>query len=272
MTISNGYCTLAELKERLQNARRYTAATLAFASSTKKITDTAKRLKRFQDGMLIDISGSLSNDGTYMIATGDAAGEIVVEEALTTEAAGRTVTITDIADPVDDAALEAVIEGASRAIDGMTLRKFHLNAVDETRYFQADELYELWVDDLVSVTTLMTDSDWDGTAETTWTTAQFELWPPNAALDGEPYCRIDVTQASGLSWPLKLKRGVKITGKFGYPATPKPIKEACLILAARLFSRKDAVFGTVGSGEFQKDLAEIDPDVKRLLTPFMRRT
>lgn len=52
---------------------------------------------------------------------------------------------------------------------------------------------------------------------------------------------------------------------------PEPVVEACVILAARLFRRKDAPFGVVGSPEFGLErIAASDPDVKRLMRPYER--
>ena len=271
MTITNGYCTLEDLKIEIQNARRYAATTVSFVASTKKIVDSRKRLARFQDEMIIDVSGSLLNNGTFTIATGNVAGEIVVSETLVDEAAGAPVVILDIADPIDDAVLESKIEAASRAIDVETSKRFYADTVDAVRYFAADDPYELWVDELISVTSIETDLDGDGTFETTLGATDFLLWPYNAALDGGPYCRIDIAPGSGLSWPQVRGRGVKVTGKYGYPSVPKNIKEACMLWATRFFVRKDAPFGVVGSGEFQKDLQE-DADVMKLLRPYLART
>lgn len=72
-----------------------TAATIAFVASTKKITDSASGLAVFTTGMTIKVTGSVSNDGVYTVATGGVAGEIVVTEALTDEAAGASVMLDD---------------------------------------------------------------------------------------------------------------------------------------------------------------------------------
>lgn len=73
----------------------YTAATIAFVEATKKITDSANGLKGFKTGDTILISGSTDNDGTYTVATGNVAAEIVVTEALVNENAGATVIVDD---------------------------------------------------------------------------------------------------------------------------------------------------------------------------------
>lgn len=71
----------------------YAAATLAFVAATKKITDSANGLATVLTGDTIVIKGSPANEGTYTVATGGVAGEIVVNEALTDEAAGAITKI-----------------------------------------------------------------------------------------------------------------------------------------------------------------------------------
>lgn len=74
---------------------RISATTIAFVSGTKKITDSGNGLAYFLNGDTIVISGTTGglNDGTFTIATGGVAGEIVTNEALTEQAAGPTVVI-----------------------------------------------------------------------------------------------------------------------------------------------------------------------------------
>jgi len=270
MSITNGYATLAEMKSRLmQTAPTYTAATISFDSATKKIADTALGLEMFVTAHRIQVSGSTSNDGYYTIATGGVAGEIVTSEALTDEAAGDTVTITDVTDPADDSTMESMIEGISRAIDKHCKRRFYTTAEDETRYYTADYSDLLYPGDIISITTLKTDDGGDGTFETTWTEdTDFYLEPYNAALDDEPYTRIVIAPLGNYSFPRKVRKGVQIVGKFGYSSsTPDNINEACLLMAERLFKRKDAIFGITGSPEMGvlRQILRDDPEIELLL-------
>ena len=66
---------------------------IAFVAATSKITDTANGLAHFMTGDTIQVIGSTSNDGTYTVATGGVAGEIVTNEALVNEGAAASVTI-----------------------------------------------------------------------------------------------------------------------------------------------------------------------------------
>lgn len=247
MAITNGYCTLDELKHRLMSDHplAYTATTISFAAANGRIADTGNGLGRFQDGDVIRVSGSTSNDGDYDVVTGDTDGELIVEQSLTTEAAGQSVTITDISDLDDDEALENVVEAASRGIDVICHRRFY--AVSETRTFRARTPHLCFVGDLLSVATLKTDSDGDRTYEDTWATDDYDLLPENASLDGEPYLRIAVAPQGSYRFPLHAK-GVQIAGSFGYSSTTPPaIKEACLRYAARIWMLRNAVLGIKGS-------------------------
>jgi hypothetical protein len=270
MTITHGYATLTEIKERLLDRHTYTASTLSFDAATKKISDSAHGLRRFQTGDSIQVSGSASNNGFYTIATGGVAAEIVTTEALVSELAGASVALTDVSDQVDDATLESVIEAISRWIDEYTGRRFYAEA--ETRHYTAEWTDLLQVDDLLSVTTLLTDGDGDRVYETTWQTTDYDLEPYNAALDGRPYTEITLAPNGNYTFPTTAK-GVKLTGSFGYAATaPAMVKEACLLAAERLARRKDAIFGVTGSADLGhvRAILNEDPDVKKLLWPFCK--
>lgn len=179
-----------------------------------------------------------------------------------------------VTDVVDDSVLEAVIEATSRLIDDFCGRRFYTTASDETRYYTAYRVREILCDDdILSITTLQTDHEGDRVYENTWQATDYDLEPYNAPLDGQPYTKISITPYGSYQFPVDIPKGVKIVGKFGYSATaPKPVQEACLIQASRLFRRKDAPFGITGVAEFgvQMAIARLDPDVKILLSPYRR--
>ena len=279
MSLTNSYCTLAEMRQWLQDRHTYTASTLSFTASSKTIADTARGLKRFQDGDFIKISGATnaSNNGYFTVATGNAAGSLITTEALTDESAGASITISVYDDLTNDADLERAIEAASRWIEAYTGWRFYSTAADETRYYTAWCGEYIYVPDgLLSITTLATDDEADRTYSTTWAATDYDLWPYNAAIDTPPgpYLRIESSPLGSYSFPTG-PRGVKIVGKFGYSTAanqPQQIREACLIRAAQLFKRKDAIFGVTGATAFGQALLRIppDPDVEALLRPFIR--
>jgi hypothetical protein len=148
---------------------------------------------------------------------------------------------------------EYAIEAASRWIDQYCDTRFYTSTFDETRYYTADNWRKLFItDDLLSITTFKTDDDDDGTYETTWATSDYLLKPTNAALDGEPYRWIEVDYDSSYSLPILVQNGVQIIGKFGYSSgvsqvCPAPVRQACLLLSARMYRRKDAILGVAGT-------------------------
>jgi hypothetical protein len=271
VAITNGYCTLSELKHALKLATAYTASTISFTAATKTIADTALGLRRFPTGARLLIAGSTSNNGYKTVFTGYEPASIVTVETLVNETLGQAVTITDVSDLDDDARLEQIITAVSRAIDKDCRRRFY--AATETRVYSAIRSDLCLVDDLLSVTTLKTDDDGDRTYDETWVAADYDLLPVNAALDGEPYRRIETTPRGSKRFPTHHK-GVEIAGSFGYASTTPPeIREACILWSLRVFERRHAIFGIKGStqlGEVYLKLPPPDPDVAKFLKPFRK--
>ncbi len=88
--------------DRCLDGAYYAANSITFTLLGSTITDTANGLAVFLTGDVILISGSVSNDGTYIITTGGVAGTIVVAEALVGEPAGAVVSITTFRVEVDE--------------------------------------------------------------------------------------------------------------------------------------------------------------------------
>lgn len=266
MTITNGYATLDQLKARLLELLAYTATTISFTASTDTITDTAKGLRAIQVGEIIEVEGSTLNNGFYTVATVVGPGSFTVSEALADEAAGASVTLRKAGDGFEDATLESVIEAVSRWIDTHTGRTFYASS-SQTRYFTAESPVLVFVDDLLSVTSITLDSGGDRAYATTMSATDYDLMPANAATLGIPYRWIETSPVGQYDFPTH-RKAVKITGTWGYSAAvDKRVTEACLLLSAKIFKRKDAPFGVTGS----PDLGELrnirpgDPDVATLL-------
>ena len=91
------YYELPDLNHDSSDSKtKVTGATIAFVLATGKITDSNNGLAGFLTGDKIKVTGSVSNNGTYIVATGGVAGEIVVIESLVDEDAGASVTIEAI--------------------------------------------------------------------------------------------------------------------------------------------------------------------------------
>lgn len=149
--------------------------------------------------------------------------------------------------------LETAIEAISRVID--LLHQTHYYGATETRLFTAWWGDSLGVDDLISVTTLKTDADADGTYEDTWTTSDYVLEPVNARLkandtDKRPYREIRTKPGGDYTFPRGVRNGVQVAGVWGYTTeAPLPIKQAVLLAAHRIWKRKDSIFGIEGTPE-----------------------
>lgn len=178
---------------------------------------------------------------------------------------GDLKTRIGITDTTDDTVLSAVLEAVSRSIDNYCHRTFGRTAAATVRYYTPKAADEVLIDDCVSLTEVATDADGDRTYEDTWAATDYDLLPENAAADGWPYTSIATSPDGDYSFP-RVRKGLKLTGTWGWSSVPPPVKEACLIQAFRIFKRKDAPFGIAGSPEMgQMRIGRLDPDVLWLL-------
>lgn len=180
-------------------------------------------------------------------------------------------TLIGATQTANDADIDRAIEAASRQIDRMTARRFYLDASASTRTYRASEPDVLWVEDFDPATTptIVTDESLNGTFNITWEAADYQLEPLNAAADGLPVTKI--VAIDDRAFPVATRAAVRVTARWGWPAVPTDIEQACLLLASRLFKRKDAPFGIVGSLDVgQLRIAAKDPDVITLVAPYRR--
>jgi hypothetical protein len=187
------------------------------------------------------------------------------------------------ANTAKDTQLEQLIEASSRWIERYTGRRFY--GVAETRYYTADDGYEIQIDDLATMTALKTDENGDGTFETTWPSTAYNLKYGenlNANLDGKPYTQIEISERGTYSFPVAIRKGVLVQGVFGYvagttayTACPDPIHDAALLVAERLYKRADTPLGVAGPPALGMQPVRVpsltaDPDIKSLLDPYRR--
>lgn len=135
----------------------------------------------------------------------------------------------------EDAEILEDLKAVARWLD-RELGSTGFNQATETRLYVPDSHQPdrtlLFVDELVSVTTIKEDEDQDESFadETAWATADFELLPRNAAV-GEhtrPYTMILATLNGAKRQWLGVK--VQIVGTFGWPAVPIAIQRASIQL------------------------------------------
>lgn len=169
----------------------------------------------------------------------------------------------------------AAMEAVSRAIDGWCGRVFYPRT--QTRVYTADAFGCLAIDDLVSVTTLKTDDNADGTYETTWATTDYVLTPANAPYEipAWPYTRIEasrLTTSAGRVFPVRVQSGVQVVGVFGWPDVPAAIREVCLIESLRLSQQFGAPSGVVSSEALGQWIVapKMLPASQLMLAPYRR--
>lgn len=152
----------------------------------------------------------------------------------------------------DDGVIEDLVEKASRAIDQYTGRQFY--ATSATRYFTPEWSDLLFVDDLLSVTTLKTDEDGDRTYEVTWATTDYDLEPFNTT----PKMIIRTTPNGSYDFPVCLRKSVEIAGSWGYAAAaPEDVEQACLIITRDFYEQR--------FGEASGSAGVVTPDGMRIL-------
>lgn len=174
----------------------------------------------------------------------------------------------DAGDRVDDATLEQVLGAVSVGIDNYCNRRFE--QVEEARTFSPRRVDRVLIDDCASVSEVATD-DGSRAYATVWAQSDFDLLPENAA-PREPYAEIAISPLGNYTFPI-IRKGLLVTGTWGWPTLPDPIHEACLLQAARVFKRKDSPFGITGTPEYgQMRLGRFDPDVAWLLEPYRKIT
>lgn len=186
----------------------------------------------------------------------------------------------------NDDAIEAVLESASRSIDGYCGREFNKSAAAESRVFECwnghrgypgrwtDNSYApcLEVGDVVSVASIAS-GDGTGAYPTVWDADTYALLPRSAAAKGFPYSEIGPPVGRWSGWPIT-SYGVQVVGIFGWPSVPAPVKEVCFLMANRLKSLFDAPFGVSGGGEMGSlnMTGALTPIMKEMLNPYVVRT
>lgn len=171
----------------------------------------------------------------------------------------------DLTDTSDDTTLQLALDAVTEQIDEACSRTFQVAAAPATaRIYTAASDRAVFIEDAVTITVVESPIGvvWDDALE-------YDLEPVNGPALGRPYEEI---VALGLSFSRE-HNDVAVTATWGWPATPKRVKQACLIQASRWFRRQDSPFGIAGSPEAGTEirlLAKLDPDVEQMLTTLKR--
>ncbi len=177
---------------------------------------------------------------------------------------------------VDDIIVERAINATSRAVDKWCGRRFWQDPSVQVRVYQPEESCSIRVDDISTATGLLvkTDTDVDGTYETSWTIGtDFQLEPLNTSADGGAYAWQELAAIGSKRFPICRNRrpSLQVTAKFGWSAIPDEVEQAAVLRAVAIFKRKESPQGIAGFGDFGAiRIGRQDPDVVALLSPFQR--
>lgn len=176
-----------------------------------------------------------------------------------------------IIDTTDDEKLLRVLFTASRQIDEMCSRRFYLGPLAVRTYNPAGRIvcgsegHRFLIDDIGSTAGLVVEIGTVGSADWTAVT-DYETWPDNAIGRGRPIEAL----LRPLGWYLTALSRLRVTGRPGWPGWPDQVTEATLLQSGRIFRRRLSPDGLSGHGDFgQVPVGRVDPDVPRLLAPFM---
>jgi hypothetical protein len=185
-----------------------------------------------------------------------------------------------ITDSIDDSLLEMAIESSSRDIDAYTERVFFsTGATAVARVYIPQDIYLVETDDIISVTTLKSDSTGNGTFDVTWAVSDFQLEPLNGRAGGIDTPATRIRAIGDYLWPVYEPRNVnsnqasvQVTGVFGFASIPMAIKQATILASLRAYKRYESPTGVLG---FSSDMGvvrvgRLDPDVERLVAPYRK--
>jgi hypothetical protein len=185
-----------------------------------------------------------------------------------------------ITDNIDDTLLELSIESASREIDSYTERVFYsTGGTPVARVYIPQDIYLVETDDIISVTTVKSDSAGDGTFDITWTATDFQLEPLNGRAGGIDTPATRIRAIGDYLWPVYEPRNVnsnqasvQVTGVFGFATVPTAVRQACILSALRGYKRYESPTGVLGFSDIGavRVGTKLDPDVERLIQPYRK--
>jgi hypothetical protein len=193
--------------------------------------------------------------------------------------------------------LGLAVTAASRAIDRTCKRQFGLADAPVPRIYTAtvDATLGRWaveVDDLATTEGLAVAVDTTEDGSFAEVVPTVDPAPRNAVADGLVWTRLVL--AAGAAWPgghdqrpfpwrrypgmatghHRPPAEVRVTARWGWPAVPDAVRQACLLQASRFLSRRDSPYGIAGSpdsGSEMRLLERLDPDVAVTLRAYRRR-
>lgn len=173
-----------------------------------------------------------------------------------------------------DTLLGDLLDAASRRIDDDCGRIFYEQTAT-ARSFYPNRVGVVEVTDLLSVTSILIDTDGDDVAETTLASTDYVLEPltEESGIGVARYQRIRAARNGAYMFAYRWK--MTVTGSWGYVDSqgraPDSIRTAAMILASRWFMRRHAKFGrmVIPESGMTETLPVNDPDYAMLIQPYI---
>jgi hypothetical protein len=170
-----------------------------------------------------------------------------------------------------DDLIEQAIRSASRMIDDRAGRRFWVDDTVSARrlplkhaHLDDDGELHIGVPDIATATGLIVETGGPATW-TTVTTGTYYTDPDTAPGDGRP-----ITDLYGAAGWLPATGRIRVTAKWGWPSVPYAVVQATVLLASRLYRRRDSPQGVLGNAEWGAvRVSRLDPDVEALVWPFV---
>ena len=184
-----------------------------------------------------------------------------------------------ITDSIDDSLLETAIESSSRDIDAYTERVFFSSgATAVARVYIPQDIYLVETDDIISVTTIKSDTGGNGTFDVTWAATDYQLEPLNGLAGGISTPSTRIRAIGDYLWPVYEPRNVnsnqasvQVTVVFGFASIPSAIKQATILASLRAYKRYESPTGVLGFSDMGVvRVGRLDPDVERLVAPYRK--
>lgn len=216
-------------------------------------------------------SGAWSTSGTVTSVTPFAFTVGTPVSVMYSDAPTVKASIGKTTDDDRDDLIEQAVAAASRMIDLRCGRQFYSPTGVSARTFGAMDRHvtvgdaqSLRVDDIATSSGLIVETKTNFAG--TWTTVTgVEVGPDNADVHGRPWTEV-VYQAGWIGDTSK----VRVTARWGWPGVPDGVTQACTLLAARLYRRKDSPNGVLGSADWGAiRVSRFDPDVENLIAPYI---
>lgn len=169
----------------------------------------------------------------------------------------RLVSVDDlkdamgIVDTVDDAALGAVCDAATRRIQAECGRQFVAEALS-ARLFRPLTAAVCFVDDVATDAGLVVEVDesGDGSGWVQWDPADWQLEPLNGVRLGQAWPYTAVRGVAARRFPPGMRARVRVTAEWGWPGgPPAPVAEAAKLQAVSVYKSGDAPLGIAGFGD-----------------------